>query len=96
MPADTIRVEVVYALPDRAWSARLELPADATVADALSRSGFATAIPGFDGSDLGYAIFGKPVRETMLLRDGDRLELLRALIADPKQARRKRAGRNHA
>jgi putative ubiquitin-RnfH superfamily antitoxin RatB of RatAB toxin-antitoxin module len=96
VPADTIRVEVVYALPERAWSARLELPADATAADALMRSGFASTIPGFGAEALGFAIYGKPVSAATLLRDGDRLELLRTLIADPKQERRKRARRNHA
>ena len=96
MPADTIRVEVVYALPERAWSARLDLPADATAGDALARCDFAATIPGFDAADLSYAIFGKPVSATTVLREGDRLELLRPLVADPKQARRERAGSNHA
>jgi putative ubiquitin-RnfH superfamily antitoxin RatB of RatAB toxin-antitoxin module len=93
MSVETIGVEVVYALPERAWSVRLELSSDATAADALARSGFATTIPGFDAAALGYAIFGKPVSAATLLRDGDRLELLRPLIADPKQARRERVRR---
>lgn len=93
MPAETsMKVEVIYALPQQAWSVVLELPDDATAADAVARSGFATLIPGFDEASLGYAIFGKPISAAAVLRDGDRLELLRALIADPKQARRRRAG----
>ena len=86
-----IRVEVVYALPQRAWSVILELPVDAIVAEALEQSQFAAIIPGFDALSLGYAIFGRPIAATTVLRDGDRLELLRPLIADPKQARRRRA-----
>ena len=93
MPADTLRVEVIYAVPDRAWSARLDLPVGATAADALERSAFAATVPGFDAAVLSFAIFGKPVTAATRLRDGDRLELLRPLVADPKQARRERAGR---
>ena len=91
MSADTIRVEVVYALPDRAWSVVLELPDGAIACEAIARSDVATLIPDFDVTKLGYAIFGKTINAATVLRDGDRLELLRPLIADPKQARRLRA-----
>ena len=91
--ADVIRVEVVYALPHRAWSAVLELPLAAIASEAVARAQFAASIPGFDTTHLSYAIFGKAVNATTVLRDGDRLELLRPLIADPKQARRRRATR---
>jgi len=96
MPSDAtqpgeIRVEVVYALRHRAWSVVLQLPCGATASEAVSRSGFATQVPDFDEAGLGYAIFGKAITRTTELRDGDRLELLRPLIADPKQARRMRA-----
>jgi putative ubiquitin-RnfH superfamily antitoxin RatB of RatAB toxin-antitoxin module len=95
MPAELIRGEVVYALPEYAWTASLELPDGATAAEAAARSAFAATIPGFDASALSYAIFGKPISAATLLRDGDRLELLRPLTADPKQARRKRAQHGH-
>ena len=91
MPDETIRVEIVYALPRQAWSVVLEMPVGTTASEALARSGFATSVPGFDAVQLGYAIFGKSISAATLLRDGDRLELLRPLIADPKQARRRRA-----
>ncbi len=91
MQAETIRVEVVYALPQHAWSAVLELPRGATASDAIARSGYAIRIPGFDAATLGCAVFGKTISAATILRDGDRLELLRPLIADPKQARRARA-----
>ncbi|HEV2606841.1 MAG TPA: RnfH family protein [Xanthomonadaceae bacterium] len=98
MPPDSaqarpIRVEVVYALPDRAWSIELELPAGAIASEAVLRSGFAMQVPNFDAAGLSYAIFGKTITATTVLRDGDRLELLRPLVADPKQARRLRAKR---
>ena len=94
MPAETVmKVEVIYALPQQAWSAELELPGGTTASEAVARSGFASLIPGFDTASLGYAIYGKPISAATVLRDGDRLELLRPLIADPKQARRMRAKR---
>jgi putative ubiquitin-RnfH superfamily antitoxin RatB of RatAB toxin-antitoxin module len=89
-----VRIEVVYALPERAWSIALELPAGATVADGLAASRFESLVPGLDADRLGYAVFGQPVQPSTVLRDGDRLELLRPLIADPKQARRMRARRD--
>jgi putative ubiquitin-RnfH superfamily antitoxin RatB of RatAB toxin-antitoxin module len=91
IPGSTIRVEVIYALPQRAWSVVLELPVDAIAAEALEQSRFAAIVPDFDALLLGYAIFGKPIVATTVLHDGDRLELLRPLIADPKQTRRRRA-----
>lgn len=91
IPAGIIRVEIIYALPNQAWSVVLELPDGAIAAEAIVRSDVATRIPDFDISNLGYAIFGKTINAATVLRDGDRLELLRPLIADPKQARRLRA-----
>lgn len=96
MPTDApqprpMRVEVVYALPHRVWSVVLQLPSGTIASEALARSGFASEVPDFDAAGLGYAIFGKTITATTALRDGDRLELLRPLVADPKQARRRRA-----
>ena len=93
MAADAapLRVEVVYAQPGRAWCVQLLLPEGTTAAEAIARSGLQDAVPGFDRAALTCAVFGKPIGEQALLRDGDRLELLRPLIADPKLARRRRA-----
>lgn len=95
MPAEdapvVLRVEVVYALPGRAWSARIELPGGATAAEAFAKSGLQASIPGIDAAALAFAVFGQAVSANTVLRDGDRLELVRPLVADPKQARRRRA-----
>jgi hypothetical protein len=80
-----LRVEVVLALPRRHASAPLRLPQGATVADAIR----ASALP-LDGI-VGYAIFGERATPATPLHDGDRVELLRPLLADPKEARRRRA-----
>ena len=86
-----IRVEVVYALPQRAVVKVFRLPAPATVADALAR---AAADPDFGGIDIAHAavgVFGRLARPEQLLKEGDRIEIYRALAIDPKAARRARA-----
>ncbi len=95
MAAPPLSIEVIYALPERAWSLRLRLAAGATVADALAqaRPRLLEEIPELEISEQRLAIFGRAVRPESPLHDGDRLELLRPLVADPKQARRQRAGR---
>lgn len=81
-----IEVEVVLAWPDHADSRRLCLAQGATVADAVA----AAAI---EGSALcpAVAVHGVLAQPAQILRDGDRVELLRALLADPKDNRRRRA-----
>lgn len=64
----------------------VDLPAGARVADALVAAGWS------DLADIsGYAIFGQRAQSDTVLQDGDRVELLRPLQADPKEARRRRA-----
>jgi putative ubiquitin-RnfH superfamily antitoxin RatB of RatAB toxin-antitoxin module len=84
MPA-SLRVQVIRGWPRRAEAVMLELPAGATVGDAAAASGF-----GMEGIS-GYAIHGERATGATLLRDGDRVELLRSLQVDPKEARRRRA-----
>jgi len=78
-----MRVEVIYALPERAEHRMLELPAGATARDALAAAGFTEVHA--------VGIFGKRVKLDYALRDGDRLEIYRPLAVDPKEARRRRA-----
>lgn len=80
-----IRVEVVRAWPRGFQTADLLLPEGATVADAIARSGLGST------EIAGQAVFGEVVAPSRQLQDGDRLELLRPLQVDPKQARRERA-----
>lgn len=89
--ATVLRIEVVYAVPARCWSARVELPAGATVADALTAAAMETKVPGLVVDATRLAVFGRSVTLGSPLHDGDRIEILRPLLADPKQARRQRA-----
>jgi putative ubiquitin-RnfH superfamily antitoxin RatB of RatAB toxin-antitoxin module len=85
----TIEVDVVYALPDRAWSVRHVLPAPATVGQALAMG--LPDVPGLAPEASRLAVFGRAVGLDSPLHDGDRVEILRPLRVDPKQARRERA-----
>lgn len=84
----TLRVEVVRAWPRQHHMRTLQLAPGATLADAVAASGIDTA------GVAGYAVHGERADAAQPLRDGDRIELLGPLLADPKQARRARAQRN--
>ena len=86
-----MRVEVVYAVRDAADAVTVELPAGATVRDAVTASGVVDRHPGLDLSALG--IFGRQVSAETQLSDGDRVEIYRPLAIDPKERRRQRARR---
>lgn len=66
----------------------MEVRDGACVADALQAAGWR-----LDAEFVGLAVFGQPARGHTVLQDGDRVELLRPLQVDPKQARRARAGK---
>ncbi|TQT37162.1 RnfH family protein [Xanthomonas perforans] len=82
-----MRIEVVLAWPDRYSSVHLELPEGATVAEAVAMSDLAV-----ERAPAAYAVHGLIARPEQGLRDGDRVELLRPLLLDLKEARRRRAG----
>ena len=80
-----IRVEVVYATPGAVDAVTVDLPAGATVRDALQAAGMKK------GAAVG--IYGRPVAADTRLAHGDRVEIYRALALDPKERRRSRARR---
>lgn len=83
-------VEVAYAEPERQFLRALELPPGATVADAIAASNVAREFA-IDVQFLGVSIWSRVTDHLAPLQDGDRVELLRPLKIDPKDARRKRA-----
>jgi putative ubiquitin-RnfH superfamily antitoxin RatB of RatAB toxin-antitoxin module len=87
--AATIAVSVVYALPDRYWSVDVRVLASATVGDALRAA--ALEVEGMVVAEDRLAVFGRPVTPASPLHDGDRIEILRPLVTDPKEGRRQRA-----
>lgn len=90
----TLRVSVVYALPEEQHCIALMLPAGASVAEAVRRSGLLQRFPAIGAQPLHCAIFNRVVDGAEQLRQGDRVEILRSLQIDPKEARRREAARS--
>ena len=84
-----MNIEVCYAKPDCAWRVVLQFPGAATVSEAIIESRLIEQL-GLDPATLSFAVFGKLVALDTILADGDRVELLRPLVVDPKEARRRR------
>lgn len=94
MGSDNIRVEVAYALADRQAIVALEVPAGTTMYDAVVRSGIAARFPGMiDPDTITMGIYSKiePSPRTRVLADGERVELYRPLVIDPRDSRKERA-----
>ena len=85
-----MRIEVVHALPDVQHLVQLELAGETTVAAAIAASGFVERFMLVVDDDH-VGIWNRRVTLATVLREGDRVEIYRDLIADPKQARRQRA-----
>ncbi len=88
-----LRIEVVYALPDAQDVTAVEMEEGATALDALHASGVLVRHPEIDLQRNSLGIFGRAIRADARLREGDRVEILRPLAVDPKEARRLRARR---
>ncbi len=84
-------VEVVYALPEQATVITLNIDDTTTVGEAISQSGILAKHPDIDLSRQAVGIFSQIVSLDTVPRDGDRIEIYRPLIADPKEMRRRRA-----
>lgn len=87
-----MQVEIVFALPERQVLLAVTVPEGATVADVLSVSGIERQFPNHDLSACQAGVWGQPVERDRLVRDGDRIEVLRPLEMDPREARRLKAG----
>jgi len=88
---ESIEIEVVYALPDEQVLLKRKVPAGTTVAEAIQASGLLDKHPEIDISRNKLGIFGKLTKAESVVREKDRIEIYRPLIADPKEVRRKRA-----
>ncbi len=90
MPGN-IAVEVAYALPEKQYLQRVKLEAGATVEQAILASGLLELRDDIDLKVNKVGIFSRPVKLHDIVQDGDRVEIYRPLIADPKELRRQRA-----
>ena len=88
-----MRIEVVYAQPNLQSLVVLELAPGATVRDAIVASGLLERQRAIDPATVIAGLFGTRVPLWRELAEGDRVEILRPLLVDPKEARRRRARR---
>ncbi|MGX9382700.1 RnfH family protein [Pseudomonas sp. JQ36] len=95
MVEPVIEIEVVYAAVDRQVLHALSVPDGATVREAVLKSGIGEEFPELDLSECPLGIFGKVVADPQvrLIQAGDRIEIYRPLLADPKEVRRLRAAK---
>lgn len=89
----TIHVEVSYALAEKQAILALDVPEGTTALEAAQQSGITDKFEGIDLENAKLGIFAKVVSPKQVLREGDRVEIYRPLIADPKEVRKARAAR---
>lgn len=89
-----IRVDVVYALPERQYVRSVTVEEGTTVKQAIVASGLLALRTDIDLQVNKVGIFSRSVRLTDTVAEGDRVEIYRPLIADPKELRRQRAERS--
>ncbi|HUL13648.1 MAG TPA: RnfH family protein [Methylococcaceae bacterium] len=87
-----MNVGVCYADSDRQLWLKMEVPDDSSVEDAIRHSGILKQFPEIDLSTQKVGIFGKLVKLNAPVKEGDRIEIYRPIIADPKTVRRRRIG----
>ena len=91
--SETIGVEVAYALPDKQAILALDVTPGTTVMEAAVQSGITDKFEGIDLENAKFGIFGSVVSPQQVLNAGERVEIYRPLIADPKEVRKARAAR---
>lgn len=89
--AEMIKVEVCYARAERQELVSVRLPEGATLGEALEASGLLSKYPEIDVGKNKFGIYAKLSKADAVLRDRDRVEIYRPLIADPKEVRKQRA-----
>lgn len=86
-----INIQLAYAYPDHYYLKKLEVEEGTMVEAAIIQSGILAQFTDIDLHQNKVGIFSRPAKLTDILKDGDRIEIYRPLLADPKEIRRKRA-----
>ncbi|MTC61157.1 RnfH family protein [Providencia rustigianii] len=86
-----INIEVTYALPEKQFLLSVTVPEDTTIEDAIIASGILALRSDIDLKKNKVGIYSRPAKLGDKVQEGDRIEIYRPLIADPKELRRKRA-----
>lgn len=90
----TMHVELVFALPDEQIVLDVVVSESATVDEVIQQSKITEKYPEIDFDINKTGIFGKPAKRDAVLHPGDRVEIYRPLICDPKEMRKQRAKNN--
>jgi len=93
---DLISVEVAYARPDEQVILKVDVEPDARIADAIERSGICRRFPEIDLTQARVGLWSHVAQLDDPVKAGDRIEIYRPLIADPKEVRRQRAAKTKA
>ncbi len=93
MDIKNIKVEIAYALPDRQQIFTVYIPSGSTIETAIDRSGILEIFPEIDLMKQKVGIFSKLKKLSDIVSEGDRIEIYRSLMIDPKEARRRRAAK---
>lgn len=91
MSVEKIQIELAYALPHEQSLLSFEVPPGTTLGEGIRLSGILNKHPEIDTEKGKFGIFGKLSKSDVVLREKDRIEIYRPLLADPKEVRRKRA-----
>lgn len=87
-----MKIEICYALPERQELVTVDVPEGSTAIQAVESSGLLQKYPDIEPGGLNkLGVFAKLVKADAVLRDRDRVEIYRPLIADPKEVRRQKA-----
>lgn len=84
-------VEVAYAGPDEQSVLKVTGQSGMTLCEAVEQSGILSCFPEIDWETVDVGVYGKIAKKDDVLRPGDRVEIYRPLIANPKEVRKKRA-----
>lgn len=91
-----INVEVVYAYPDKYFLKKLQVPQNTTIQNVILLSGVLEKYTEIDLRENKVGIFSRPAKLNETVENGDRIEIYRPLLADPKEIRRKKAAEQAA
>ena len=90
---EMLAVEVVYGLPKKQVLLNVKVPVGSTIEETIALSGITTHFPEIISSRAKVGIFSRVEKLSSLIREGDRVEIYRPLIADPKEMRKLRAAK---
>ncbi len=91
--SEMIEIEVVYGLPNKQILLSLPVPAGSTLEQCIKLSGITTHFPQIIISEAKVGVFSRPEKLSTVAKAGDRIEIYRPLIADPKEMRKLRAAK---